>query len=1692
MLLSVTQVCVNNPQSVSRYTHIIIDEVHERSVDSDFLCLVVRQLAAHLPELKVILMSATLEDDRFCSYFEDTFGVQDVSPVYYVGSSHFSVDEYYLNTIKNLFGHYPEPDVAPSLGEEKQLMLAEGRRKALESVDKMASLSIPHRVPGFAERRQMDPVLSTATKELGCNIIISLANLGESVLVFLPGYAEIMAVHDELLLRLNCFKVAHFFKVFVLHSNIPLKDQEEAFIPPAPDVAHVFLATNIAESSITLPKLRLVLDYCLKRELIYDSKRHLSCLQKVWCSRSSCKQRAGRTGRVFCGVAVRMVSKEFFQRDMPEYDHPDMLKASLAKLVLQAKLMGPKIGVSSAPQFLSLALQPPSLLQLDTAMQDLHAVGAISGPNDSDEITFLGNFALSLPVDLSLCRLVMLGICFGCPVDAVVIAASMSIYQDVFLLPTRVIEKNDDVFLTSLRKSWDARYSHDKGLYSEPLMYIELFKAWLKFRNEKLKGKALYKDRQSCAKQFSRQVAVSWERLLLWESSVADIALRILKHLPTELQLHEQMLALSVVVHFGGKHPSTSQAYCSNGVDKYAEDPKCILQFCVNPDLIKLLLVASYSSNIMWGTRECNFPDVQGQKSLKRAQQVKALGVNLAHSVILPGLNHQKNQSRITSDHLKDVATFVCAGRRGSDSIVTGQGLGVITLNYTVEENPATAKMNEMTQPVHGRTVRQRSVTSTPLMNDLITLWQFGERRPVWSLRSSAEQLPRPQQPYMLTWQLLSSAGEFCRAVHSWRNPFGSLADIDNPSLDFFAVAAELQGTERPNSVNAKGLTVLPRLCDDGSPSKLPYLSILAFQSKFGSISLLRGISKDIYKALKVNGSQLNLPRGLCITSHDLVRVNHLRCALSKVMGCNNSKSIPTDLMKGIPALLQNVIQGKDFDVETLINQKEFDEQVTSGSAASTDSEDADVSNWVVVLKKHTTHQDWYEEDIVCGKEDFFPVLSVSQLPLYAEVASLPVHDMFTEIPIETFCTKTAAKCAMAEEHGALVRHSHLLGQQQANSSPFVQAESQRVVSVDHISTGCLGKEFSCTKPNPTVKLATCCKPKPNVKLAVQFHLKPSTTVHSPISEGPQETAKHVGSSVVPAHMLYRAAVTALNILSCQPGGAARLHVLQSHIDSPFTRTATLPCLQAFCRCLSSVCIVRNDSVQVERDYLMHWKADQTEVEKLCLWYKSYPGALKVEFESNEVALGTRDLATASCNKAGGHAENKIDQSITFCKERYVDTASSMSDSDMNGLNMYLQRIVLSVAKVLKNTASSATKLVTKFSVLRSLSSSPFGDKASNKCLQTFFSCLKPFFSVTMNGVSVRTSVVKLTKQQLCCLKEWYNVYPHSVKVPFVLSSSCDTAQQNTKAQGASTSLCPTDVTELPCEHVCTMPQDDVVRVLVHSAIECVRSGHKMGISNYFEHLRMSDSSPFASTVSNTALKQFFMCLSRIVPVLRKQRILVHEQQARRLNAVELANVRKWLDGHGTAVKHQSLQEAMLNSATLAVPVAKPEQLHLDCGPSAQVDEVHHMLYQLVQYCQMNGCHLSVDDLQRNLLLPFSEITSIDIQHLAVLLPRMFSHNQAKNTLILKDEDSDLTLSEKEHKDLSAWLSAHGSVPRAIVQEDCGRDSSLQHSRGYTDNAEFFLQPQSPVSVSQYRSQTRRSKKRIRRLLRTSTSGHGQ
>eukprot|EP00932_Pfiesteria_piscicida_P005019 SRR837773.14925.p1 GENE.SRR837773.14925~~SRR837773.14925.p1 ORF type:complete len:158 (+),score=20.88 SRR837773.14925:116-589(+) len=121
-------------------------------------------------------------------------------------------------------------------------------------------------------------------------------------------------------------------RIYPMHSLIPREEQEEVFNAPPPGVCHVVLASNIAESSLTLPSVCGIIDLAMRRSIQYDARRLMSCLVTTWCSQSSCKQRAGRAGRTMPGRAVRLVTRSFFQSEMVEFDPPEMLNAPLTKL----------------------------------------------------------------------------------------------------------------------------------------------------------------------------------------------------------------------------------------------------------------------------------------------------------------------------------------------------------------------------------------------------------------------------------------------------------------------------------------------------------------------------------------------------------------------------------------------------------------------------------------------------------------------------------------------------------------------------------------------------------------------------------------------------------------------------------------------------------------------------------------------------------------------------------------------------------------------------------------------------------------------------------------------------------------------------------------------------------------------------------------------------------------------------------------------------------------------------------------------------------------------------------------------------------------------------------------------------------------------------------------------------------------
>ena len=170
-----------------------------------------------------------------------------------------------------------------------------------------------------------------------------LAKPNSTLLVFLPGIADLQDL-STMFSSLSSKQPVHAntgeptdYRIFILHSTIMRADQEAAFQQPKDGVCNVVLASNIAESSVTLPNVAAIIDFGLQREMVFDSKQRLSRLATAWCSRASAKQRTGRAGRTAPGVAVHLVSRRFFHERMEEFDTPEILKMSLSRLVLRAK-----------------------------------------------------------------------------------------------------------------------------------------------------------------------------------------------------------------------------------------------------------------------------------------------------------------------------------------------------------------------------------------------------------------------------------------------------------------------------------------------------------------------------------------------------------------------------------------------------------------------------------------------------------------------------------------------------------------------------------------------------------------------------------------------------------------------------------------------------------------------------------------------------------------------------------------------------------------------------------------------------------------------------------------------------------------------------------------------------------------------------------------------------------------------------------------------------------------------------------------------------------------------------------------------------------------------------------------------------------------------------------------------------------
>ncbi|KAF1930304.1 ATP-dependent RNA helicase A [Didymella exigua CBS 183.55] len=440
---------LEGPKGLREVTHLVIDEVHERSIDTDFLLIILRTLMDRRPELRVILMSATVDAARFSRYLND-------APILNVPGRTFPVQTQFLEDAIELT-HY-----AGSTEDARKNGNSSGDDDDEEITSEKSG--IPSKLPGYSPATRN--VLSTYDEyAIDYDLIVrlieavaydpQLSRFSSAVLVFLPGIAEIRQLNDMLAGHPS---FSSNWLIYPLHSTISSDDQQAAFLFPPLGCRKIVIATNIAETGVTIPDITCVIDTGKHKEMRFDERRQLSRLAQSFIARANAKQRRGRAGRVQEGLCFHLFTKYRHDNLMMDQQTPEMLRLSLQDLVMRTKIC--KLGDIEAT--LSEALDPPSPKNIRRAIDALIEVDALT---PGEELTSLGRQISRLPLDAHLGKLVLLASIFSCVDVAITIAAILS-SKSPFLTPFGAKQRADI-----------ARLSFKTG-DSDLLTTYNAYKAW--------------------------------------------------------------------------------------------------------------------------------------------------------------------------------------------------------------------------------------------------------------------------------------------------------------------------------------------------------------------------------------------------------------------------------------------------------------------------------------------------------------------------------------------------------------------------------------------------------------------------------------------------------------------------------------------------------------------------------------------------------------------------------------------------------------------------------------------------------------------------------------------------------------------------------------------------------------------------------------------------------------------------------------------------------------------------------------------------------------------------------------------------------------------------------------------------------------------------------------------------------------
>jgi len=431
-------------RNLQAYDTLIIDEAHERSLNIDFLLGYAKQLLSKRKNLKVIITSATIDTEKFATHFSN-------APVIEVSGRTYPVEVRY-------------------------------RPKDEPTDDKESNTYI----------------------DLAVQEVISLHRQRESgdILIFMPTERDILETVELLNQEINpsitsknkAKKKANLL-ILPLFGRLHATDQSRVF--KRFTGRKIVIATNIAETSITVPGIRYVIDTGLARISTYNLRARTTSMPVTAVSRASCEQRKGRCGRIGPGICIRLYSEENFL-NRPEYTLPEINRSNLAEVIL--RMVDLRLGDPASFPF----IDPPAARAIRDGYDLLHELGALDTTDNEPRLSSTGKIMAKLPLDPRISRMIIEAKNHNCVRETVIIASALAI-QDPRMRPAEA--------------ELEADQAHAK-FKVHPSDFLAFLKIWDDFNSKPFKGTGKGKDKKKSRSQirkFCRSHFLSYQRLREWQ-----------------------------------------------------------------------------------------------------------------------------------------------------------------------------------------------------------------------------------------------------------------------------------------------------------------------------------------------------------------------------------------------------------------------------------------------------------------------------------------------------------------------------------------------------------------------------------------------------------------------------------------------------------------------------------------------------------------------------------------------------------------------------------------------------------------------------------------------------------------------------------------------------------------------------------------------------------------------------------------------------------------------------------------------------------------------------------------------------------------------------------------------------------------------------------------------------------------------